>query len=109
MNMAPPIPSAGPDDGLSASDRLLKSAVAGLDAFAQQMEPVKAAVLTAKNLGDDSSAKIAAQLEAKIEAFEPSVTMIGQIKSGKTSLVNCMIGHPDLLPTDVNPWTSVVT
>ena len=109
MNMAPPIPSAGPDDGLSASDRLLKSAVAGLDAFAQQMEPVKAAVLTAKNLGDDSSAKIAAQLEAKIEAFEPSVTMIGQIKSGKTSLVNCMIGRADLLPTDVNPWTSVVT
>ncbi len=109
MNMAPPIPSAGPDDGLSASDRLLKSAVAGLDAFAQQMEPVKAAVLTAKNLGDDSSVKIAAQLEAKIEAFEPSVTMIGQIKSGKTSLVNCMIGRPDLLPTDVNPWTSVVT
>ena len=35
--------------------------------------------------------------------------MIGQIKSGKTTLVNAMCGRPDLLPADVNPWTSVVT
>ena len=35
--------------------------------------------------------------------------MIGQVKAGKTSLVNAMVGCPDLLPADVNPWTSVVT
>jgi hypothetical protein len=35
--------------------------------------------------------------------------MIGQIKSGKTSLVNAFVGQPELLPADVNPWTSVVT
>ena len=35
--------------------------------------------------------------------------MIGQVKAGKTSLVNAMVGRPDLLPADVNPWTSVVT
>jgi len=109
MNIAPPIAPPDTDDGLSASERLLKSAVAGLDAFAQKTQAIQTAVGTAKKLGDENSAKIAAQLEAKIEAFEPSVTMIGQIKSGKTSLVNCMIGRPDLLPTDVNPWTSVVT
>ncbi|NNE88030.1 MAG: hypothetical protein HKN27_08135 [Silicimonas sp.] len=37
------------------------------------------------------------------------MTMIGQVKAGKTSLVNAMVGQPDLLPADVNPWTSVVT
>ena len=42
-------------------------------------------------------------------AFEPSVTMIGQVKAGKTALVSAMIGVADLLPSDVNPWTSVVT
>ena len=42
-------------------------------------------------------------------AFEPSVTMIGQVKAGKTALVSAMIGLPGLLPSDVNPWTSVVT
>ena len=35
--------------------------------------------------------------------------MIGQVKAGKTSLVNSMVGMPDMLPADVNPWTSVVT
>ena len=109
MNMAPPFSTADADDGLSPSQRLLQSAVVGLDAFARDLEPIKNAVRSAAQLGDQNSAKIAAQLEAKLEAFEPSVTMIGQIKSGKTSLVNCMIGSPDLLPTDVNPWTSVVT
>ena len=45
----------------------------------------------------------------ELENFKPSVTMIGQIKSGKTSLVNAMVARPGLLPADVNPWTSVVT
>jgi hypothetical protein len=46
---------------------------------------------------------------AQLDALEPSITMIGQVKAGKTSLVNAMVGWPDLLPADVNPWTSVVT
>ncbi|MEL6311139.1 MAG: dynamin family protein, partial [Pseudomonadota bacterium] len=45
----------------------------------------------------------------KIKAFEPSVSVIGQIKAGKSTLLNAMIGQPDLLPSDVNPWTSVIT
>jgi hypothetical protein len=35
--------------------------------------------------------------------------MIGQVKAGKTSLVNAMVGRPGLLPADINPWTSVIT
>ncbi|MGB7242117.1 MAG: dynamin family protein [Sulfitobacter sp.] len=50
-----------------------------------------------------------AKLSKELRKFEPSITMVGQIKSGKTSLVNAMIGQPELLPADVNPWTSVVT
>ena len=45
----------------------------------------------------------------RLARVEASVTFIGQVKSGKTTLVNAMIGEPDLLPADVNPWTSVVT
>lgn len=60
-------------------------------------------------IGDDVTAKTAAKLSAQLDALEPSITMIGQVKAGKTSLVNAMIGMPDLLPADVNPWTSVVT
>ncbi|WP_170168864.1 dynamin family protein [Rhodovulum iodosum] len=59
--------------------------------------------------GDDSTRKGAERLERQIDHIEPSVTMIGQVKAGKTSLVNAMVGWPGLLPADVNPWTSVVT
>lgn len=45
----------------------------------------------------------------KIKAFEPSVSVIGQIKAGKSTLMNAMIGETGLLPSDVNPWTSVIT
>ena len=48
-------------------------------------------------------------VEADIAAFEPRVSLIGQVKAGKTALANALIGAPDLLPSDVNPWTSVVT
>ena len=60
-------------------------------------------------IGGPEAQKTAEKLAAQLDAFEPSITMIGQIKAGKTSLVNAMIGRPELLPADVNPWTSVVT
>lgn len=37
------------------------------------------------------------------------VAVIGQIKAGKSSFINSLIGRPQLLPSDVNPWTAVVT
>ncbi|MDJ1008373.1 MAG: dynamin family protein [Paracoccaceae bacterium] len=49
------------------------------------------------------------RIRAKIYAFEPSVSVIGQIKSGKSTLLNSMVGETNLLPSDVNPWTSVIT
>jgi signal recognition particle receptor subunit beta len=58
--------------------------------------------------GPDVARKIQ-RMAQELDAFEPSVTFIGQIKSGKTTLVNAMAGYPGLLPADVNPWTSVVT
>ncbi len=45
----------------------------------------------------------------KLRSFEPSVSIIGQIKAGKSTLLNAMIGETALLPSDVNPWTSVIT
>jgi signal recognition particle receptor subunit beta len=50
-----------------------------------------------------------AHLREDLAQFEPAITVLGQVKSGKTTLVNALAGWSDLLPADVNPWTSVVT
>lgn len=80
-----------------------------LDDFHDEVVDLEATLADVVKLGGQDAEKKAAKLIKQLRAFEPSVTMIGQIKSGKTSLVNAMVGRPDLLPADVNPWTSVVT
>lgn len=37
------------------------------------------------------------------------IAVIGQIKAGKSSFINALTQRSDLLPTDINPWTAVVT
>jgi len=38
-----------------------------------------------------------------------SIAVVGQIKAGKSSFINALVGKPGLLPTDVNPSTSTIT
>lgn len=80
-----------------------------LDDFHDEVADLEATLADVVKLGGQDAEKKAAKLIKQLRAFEPSITMIGQIKSGKTSLVNAMVGRPELLPADVNPWTSVVT
>ncbi|WP_322890440.1 MULTISPECIES: dynamin family protein [unclassified Yoonia] len=80
-----------------------------LDLFHEEIADLEATLKDVVKLGGQDAEKKSVKLIKQLRAFEPSITMIGQIKSGKTSLVNAMVGRPDLLPADVNPWTSVVT
>ena len=107
MNM---IDTSAQTSGLPAVERrLLKCGMSGFAAFSASAMRLRRALLTLQKLGDEVTARRAARLIHQLDALEPSVTMIGQIKSGKTSLVNALVGYPDLLPADVNPWTTVVT
>ncbi|MEM6593356.1 MAG: dynamin family protein [Pseudomonadota bacterium] len=80
-----------------------------MDMFHEELLDLREALLDIESFGGPEAKKKAQKLLASVDEFEPSITMIGQIKSGKTSLVNAMAGRPELLPADVNPWTSVVT
>ena len=88
---------------------LLKLGAAGFERFADTLQPLREVLDTIDGFGNIEAIKSAAKIRRDMDRFEPSITMIGQIKSGKTTLVNAMMGEPDLLPADVNPWTSVVT
>jgi len=88
---------------------LLKMGSEGLSGFAEKAAELKSILAQLGEIGDETTSRIAMRLQCQLDDFEPSVTLIGQVKAGKTSLVNAMVGMPDLLPADVNPWTSVVT
>lgn len=49
------------------------------------------------------------EMQEQIKNFQVRVSLVGQVKAGKTALTNSLISKPDMLPSDVNPWTSVVT
>jgi len=100
------------EDGLkvpAAQLPFMRLGLEKLDAFHDEVVDLEATLADVVKLGGQDAEKKAAKLIKQLRSFEPSITMIGQIKSGKTSLVNAMVGRPDLLPADVNPWTSVVT
>ncbi len=58
---------------------------------------------------DERSLRRMQIIEAQLADFAATVTVVGQVKAGKTALINTLAGVPGLLPSDVNPWTSVVT
>ena len=93
----------------ATQEKMLGEGLEDLRHFATQAARLRSALDMMTSLGDENMDRRAEKMRWQFEVFEPSVTMIGQIKSGKTSLVNMLVGTPDLLPADVNPWTSVVT
>lgn len=101
--------SDGQDFQQATQSELLSLGLEPVRQVAQSVDELRAALTALQSLGDDNTTKRADRLLRQLESFEPSVTLIGQIKSGKTSLVNALVGQTDLLPADVNPWTSVVT
>jgi len=87
----------------------LSAGMEPLAELASQMAELDGALDSLAGQMGDKSQRTLSRLKKDLASFEPCITLLGQVKSGKTSLVNAMGGWADLLPSDVNPWTSVVT
>ncbi|WP_095590643.1 dynamin family protein [Actibacterium ureilyticum] len=48
-------------------------------------------------------------LRERLDNWAARVAVIGQVKAGKSTFLNAFLHQHDFLPSDVNPWTSVVT
>ncbi len=78
-----------------------------------EAEEVRATLLdatqTLAQLGDEAVAERLHPIQNDLESYMARVAIVGQIKAGKSTLANCLTGRSGLLPSDINPWTSVVT
>lgn len=61
-----------------------------------------------RTVGRDARAGFRA-LRERLDLWSARIAVIGQVKAGKSTFLNSFLGQPDLLPSDVNPWTSVIT
>ncbi|WP_417280339.1 dynamin family protein [Celeribacter sp.] len=48
-------------------------------------------------------------LRTRLDQWAAKVAVIGQVKAGKSTFLNAFLRQHDFLPSDINPWTSVVT
>ncbi|MCP5039262.1 MAG: hypothetical protein GY945_16850 [Rhodobacteraceae bacterium] len=87
----------------------LQAGLENLADLAKRVDALSDTLDRLSELAEKNTRQSVKRLKAELDGFEPSVTILGQVKSGKTFLINAMAGWSDLLPSDVNPWTSVVT
>lgn len=82
---------------------------AELNTFWEDLEAVETDIKQRIETSQDYLGEQLERIANRLHSFEPTVSIIGQIKAGKSTLLNAMVGQTDLLPSDVNPWTSVIT
>lgn len=58
---------------------------------------------------DSHAVPLVARARRVLQDQSCRIAAVGQIKAGKSSFLNALTQRPEFLPTDVNPWTAVVT
>lgn len=91
------------------SDSLLAIGTEKFGALQDEKSSLAGVISGLLGAADDRSRDRLRALEGELQAHAATITVIGQVKAGKTSLINVLVGQPGFLPSDVNPWTSVVT
>jgi GTP-binding protein EngB required for normal cell division len=103
-----PVPSApSADESLGApplSQRL--SVGARLD---DERRRTLDAALRLIALSDTETAQAVEILVQELQNHACCVAFVGQVKAGKSTLINVLVEEQDLLPSDINPWTTVIT
>jgi hypothetical protein len=76
-------------------EELRRDLIRGGSELAQLLEPMEASIV------EEAARTLRSQV--------CRIAVVGQIKAGKSSFISALADRPNLLPNDVNPWTTVVT
>jgi GTP-binding protein EngB required for normal cell division len=61
------------------------------------------------SLVDEETAQALKVIVQDLESRVCRIAFAGQMNAGKSSLINVLVEQPELLPADINPWTTVIT
>lgn len=75
----------------------------------QQLDFLREKLTGLEAMVDRSNREEYRALSAKLDAWAAKIAVIGQVKAGKSTFLNAFLGQHDFLPSDINPWTSVIT
>jgi tRNA U34 5-carboxymethylaminomethyl modifying GTPase MnmE/TrmE len=75
----------------------------------QELDALGATLKQLDRMADRTSRPAFQVLQERLDSWTAKVAVIGQVKAGKSTFVNALLHQHDFLPSDVNPWTSVVT
>lgn len=75
----------------------------------KQLDFLRGTLESLENTVDRSSRQGFRDLRGRLDGWAARVAVIGQVKAGKSSFLNAFLNQHDFLPSDINPWTSVVT
>ncbi len=60
-------------------------------------------------VSNDETRQFISRIVSDLSNLKPSIAFVGQIKAGKSRLINGFTAQAGYLPSDVNPWTTVIT
>ncbi len=105
-------PASGPQDKPSASETDQVPLSRRLSVGARLDDTKRRVLDVARTLIEHADRETAQSISLVAEQLRKQacrVAFVGQVKAGKSSLINVLVEQPDLLPSDINPCTAVIT